>query len=225
MARKALIVFAKLPVPGDVKTRLTPPLAPDECAALYHAFLFDALDLYRGAELENVEIRLYVDRLEQDWAPKADAHSVHLQKGEELGERMLNAFLETFVAGVEQAVIIGTDHPTLPVSFVAEAFGELETPFTVVLGPSQDGGYYLLGQNEVYATLFNMKYSHSNVFNDTLDRALEAAENVTILPRWYDVDDINSLRRLMAEMRAGAPVGARTRDSLEALLEAHPDLF
>ena len=222
MSRPALLVFAKVPEPGRVKTRLCPPLAPKEAAALYEAFLRDALDRYArlGAAPGGPAVRLH---LAGDPGPLADlvptGVSVHRQRGDGLGERMLLAFVEAFAAGHDRAVVVGTDHPTLPVDFVGLAFEALRDPLTAVLGPSDDGGYYLLGLNEVAPDVFDMAYSHEDVFGDTLERVMEAHLTPVVLPAHYDVDDGPALRRLADEWRGGADVGERTAVLLRTLTE------
>ncbi len=221
---EALIVFAKRPEPGAVKTRLTPVLTAAEAARLYDAFLRDSLDAYAGLALDrSLGVRLYLTGSGDPVEPLPGGVSVHEQRGEGLGARMLNAFVETFVAGAERVAVIGTDHPTLPPAFVARAFEELRTPFSVVLGPSDDGGYYLLGMNELYPALFEgMTYSHPDVFAHTLDRAEMTGAGVSVLPSWYDVDMPAALRRLAADLDGGAgPEARRTREVLGALREKY----
>lgn len=217
----ALIVFAKAPEPGAVKTRLTGLLSDGEAARLYDAFLRDGLDAY--ARL-GVAVRLFLTPssgdLPDDLVP--DGVTLHTQRGDGLGARMLNAFVETFLAGFGRVVIIGTDHPTLPPAFVERAFEELAAPFTTVLGPSDDGGYYLLGMNEVYPQLFQgMAYSHPDVFADTLERAHATPASVSILPLWYDVDTPDALRRLAADLAAEGAGARRTREVMAVLREKY----
>lgn len=232
-ARLALLVFAKLPVPGRVKTRLTPPLAPADAAGLYEAFLRDALDLYAaqasGADPfdlgEPVDVRLYL----AGEAPGPSglvppAVPTFRQRGRGLGERMLRAFVETFAAGYEQVVIVGTDSPTLPVAFYTAAFDALEEPMTGVLGPSDDGGFVLLGLNDVDPYLFDMAYSHDGVLDETLGRLGSCGMTAVVLPSHYDVDEAAALRRLVADWRGGVPVGARTARFLETLTARYPAL-
>ena len=124
-----------------------------------------------------------------------------VQRGDGLGARMQRAFLETFAAGYERLVIVGTDHPTLPSAFVEEAFEALREPLAVSIGPSEDGGYYLLGMNEFYPQLFvGMRYSHADVFQETLARAERTSAALTVLPLWYDVDTPEALRRLRQDL-------------------------
>jgi rSAM/selenodomain-associated transferase 1 len=214
----ALIVFAKVPRPGHVKTRLTPVLTATEAARLYRAFLRDALRIYATLD---VRVRLY-------WAPPLPDDdiddlpgtiTVHEQNGDGLGERMKEAFRETLDAGYEGAAIVGTDHPTLPVSFVRQSFAALDAPRSVCIGPSEDGGFYLLGMNAFYPQLFEgMAYSHDSVFTDTLARVGTTDARLTVLPRWYDVDTPAALGRLLDDLEdpdVEAPNTRRTIDQLQ----------
>lgn len=212
----ALIVFAKVPEPGDVKTRLTSVLSPEQATRLYEAFLRDALLQYTSL---GVDVRLYLAPPEQ---PLPDGlvpgpANVHWQAGEGLGARMLRAFMETFAAGAHRAVVIGTDHPTLPSSFIDQAFAALDKPRSVSIGPSNDGGYYLLGMNDVVPSLFDMPYSHDAVFTETLKRAADAGARLTVLPPWYDVDLPEDLRRLIGDLEDPSVTAPHTRAVLQAL--------
>lgn len=222
--RDALIVFAKRPRPGAVKTRLTALLTDAEAADLYAAFLDDALAAYRSL---GAAVRLYLagDDADLGWAREryGDVATVHAQRGDGLGPRMQNAFLETFAAGHDRPVIIGTDHPTLPSAFVRLAFDELAAARGVVLGPSDDGGYYLMGMNHFFPSLFaGMTYSHEDVLAQTLERVPPEAAR-TLLPEWYDVDTPGALARLAREHDA-LPPDARTRGVLQALIGRYPSL-
>ncbi len=222
----ALIVFAKVPEAGRVKTRLTPDLDETEAADLYAAFLRDLLARYAG---RGVDTRLYLAPRETDLRTGIlkgvvpDAVSMHAQAGRDLGERMARAFLESFAAGYDRLVITGSDHPTLPGPFLDYAFESLSRPKSIVFGPAEDGGFYLLGMNDFYPELFrNMEYSHADVFSETLDRLPESEINVTILPYWYDVDTPEDLPRLAAELEAEPEVNPHTRSVLRRLAERHP---
>lgn len=217
----ALIVFAKPPTPGRVKTRLTPVLAPEEAALLYKAFLLDALAQYTALA---VDVRLYLAAdpdaggEEEPLAEAPPAAQRFRQTGPSLGARMQAAFRETLAAGYERAVIIGTDHPTLPSAFIQQAFAALEAPSSVALGPSTDGGYYLLGMNAFLPALFaDMQYSHDRVFAETLARAAQADARITILPAWYDVDEPADLQRLAAELAEQPDRAPRTHAVLRQL--------
>ena len=212
--KNALIVFAKVPAPGQVKTRLTSVLTEKEAARLYEAFLRDALDQYAALE---ADVRLYwgspLDAVPDTLTP-ADVQAF-AQAGDGLGARMQQAFLETFAAGYERVVIIGTDHPTLPSAFVEKAFRVLQEPLSITIGPSEDGGYYLLGMNEFYPQLFaGMQYSHAGVFAETLARAGQTSAALTVLPPWYDVDTPAALHRLRLDLESPDVQAPHTRRAL-----------
>ena len=224
-SKSALIVFAKVPEAGKVKTRLTTLLSPEWAARLYESFLLDALDLYCSL---NIDVRLYfsspVEKIPERF--RLESLSLHEQKGPGLGERMATAFVETFIAGYERAIIIGTDHPTLPVSFIEQAFELLKDPHHVVIGPSDDGGYYLLGMSEFYSALFkDMTYSHDQVFSQTMERAANTDASLHVLPAWYDVDDPNALKRLIKEMAGSSLPLKRTKASIKQLGVDYPSLI
>ena len=231
--RACLLVFAKVPRPGRVKTRLSPPLSPAWAARLYDAFLRDALDVFAAQATgaadplgmdEPLAVRLYLDREPPpDLAPPAI--SVRRQRGSGLGERMAGAFAEAFADGFERVLVVGTDHPTLPLALLGEAFRQLCAPLTCALAPSDDGGYVFLGLNDLAPALFDMRFSHGSVFNDTLREATAGGLAPVVLPGHYDVDDGEDLAALVAEWRAGAPVGARTAGALAALVDAFPAYF
>lgn len=206
-----LLVFAKVPRPGHVKTRLTPVLTPAEAAQLYEAFLTDALALY---DTLDVAVRLYLaPPLPDDrpaWVP--DGIPVHAQAGDGLGARMLQAFRDAFADGYDRAAVVGTDHPTLPAAFVRQSFTALQAPRSICIGPSEDGGFYLLGMTAPYPQLFEgMSYSHDRVFTDTLARIGTTDAQLTVLPRWYDVDTPAALDRLMSDLSDTAVPAERTR--------------
>ena len=222
--KRALIVFAKRPEPGAVKTRLTATLTPEEAARLYEAFLRDALNQYQALD---VGVRLYfnppVAAVPANLIP--EGVTLHEQQGPGLGARMKIAFVESFGAGYEKLVIIGTDHPTLPTAFIEKAFEALEEPSSITIGPSDDGGYYLLGMNDFYPEVFHdMRYSHADVFAQTVERAARTAAHLTLLPPWYDVDTPETLQRLVIDLNDPTVEAPHTRRVVAALLAVYPEL-
>jgi rSAM/selenodomain-associated transferase 1 len=217
--KKALILFAKRPVSGRVKTRLSPPLTPGSAAELYRRMLEDMLA--KTARLTGVDRHIFY---EQD--PEAASYFACLaprlaaapQRGDDLGERMANAFAELFAAGYGEIAIIGTDLPDLPLSFIEESFRLLAMEDTdAVYGPTEDGGYYLLALRELHGDLFReIPWSSDQVLALSLARARRKGLNIALLPVWHDVDTIDDLRRpeLMAEDN-GAP---RTREFITTRL-------
>ena len=227
--RPVLLVFAKVPRPGRVKTRLTPPLSPGWAARLYDAFLRDALDLFAGRShgadplglAEHLDVRLYLDE-DPPAGLAPPGVEVRRQQGDGLGPRLALAFAQAFADGYERAVVVGTDHPTLPPALLGEAFRQLREPMTCVVSPSDDGGYVFLGLNDLAPGVFEMDYSHALVFEDTLRQAVAAGLSPVVLPGHYDVDEAADLERLIQEWREGADVGERTAALLTEVSEALP---
>ncbi|MCM2359171.1 MAG: TIGR04282 family arsenosugar biosynthesis glycosyltransferase [Geobacteraceae bacterium] len=213
--KKALIIFAKRPVPRRVKTRLTPPLSPEEAAALYRCMLLDVLA--KVATLAGVAKHIFYEPEEHAaafFAQIAPGMARAPQRGEDLGERMANAFGELLAMGYGQVAIIGTDLPDLPLTYVEEAFGRLATDgIDALFGPSEDGGYYLLAMRELHDGLFrDVPWSSGEVLAKSLERAKQAGARVSLLPTWHDVDTADDLERPeLLDPGNGAP---RTREFL-----------
>jgi len=212
-SRNALIIFAKRPAPGRVKTRLSPPLSLEEAAELYRCMLEDILE--KVSALSGVDRHIFYEPGESAAAffeQAAPGMTSTPQQGEDMGERMSNAFAEMFDAGYEQAAVIGTDIPDIPLEFVAEAFDRLESnEVNAVFGPSEDGGYYLLAMRKLHAELFRgIRWSSGEVLEKSLERAKEAGIGVSLLPVWHDVDTAEDLKRPeLLDEGNGAP---RTRE-------------
>ncbi|HUF11399.1 MAG TPA: TIGR04282 family arsenosugar biosynthesis glycosyltransferase [Rhodothermales bacterium] len=217
MNDSAIIVFGKNPTPGKVKTRLASEFGLDGAAELYGALLIDTL--VRFSQL-GAAVRLYLaPTTEPISATVAPFDGKRLrQRGNGLGPRMKHAFEDTFDEGYHLVVIIGSDHPTLPLSTIEQAFTELRRPDTVVIGPSHDGGYYLLGLSEATGVLFDgMTYSHPDVFVQSGARARSAGLKIVTLEPWYDIDTPHDVRRLAADLIGDETPCPHTR---EWLLEA-----
>ncbi len=203
-----LIVFAKDPIPGRVKTRLTPRITPDEAAKLYKAFSLDIISNARKLKrnsVNNVTVAYTPVGAEKAFRKLVEQPINFLpQKGRNLGERMKNAFKQSFAEGAERVVIIGTDSPTLPVSYIQKAFDVLKK-IPVVIGPTFDGGYYLIGLSKQNDDIFDgVEWGTSRVFGQTLTRIKSLDTQVYILPPWYDVDtseDLEFLRSHLLAMR------------------------
>lgn len=226
-----LLVFAKSPKPGRVKTRLAGEasvLSEEESARLYAAFLKDALAQYvalmdsvahpmaielhwSGAVAEAKPFVMHALTAAAGRERSSNALNVIKQEGDGLGERMANAFQQA-LRSYERAFIIGTDHPTLPDSFIEEAFHALLGAPALCIGPSTDGGYYGLGMNCWTPNVFaDMTYSHAQVFKNTLRRAKHTDCTVTVLPEFYDVDTQSALRRMLRDMSEVRSIAPETR--------------
>jgi len=216
--RRALLIVAKRPVAGQTKTRLCPPLAPDEAAHLYECFLRDTLDVARAAAVAAGAMRYiaYLPRDESAYFHRlAPDFALAPQVGASLGERLDHALTHCLRDGFERAVIMDSDSPTLPPAYVAQAFDVLDDA-DVALGPCEDGGYYLIGVKRPQPRLLReVRMSTSNVLRDTLSLAEQAGLRVSLLPMWYDVDTVQELYRLRDELRAEADgLSPHTREFL-----------
>lgn len=198
--KNALVVMAKRPILGQTKTRLTPPLSLEQATELYACFLQDTLDLAR--QVPNVTRFIAYAPLDAQeyFAQLAPDFALVPQIGNNLGERLDYVLTHCLRNGFARVVIMDSDSPTLPAHYVTRAFDALNTA-DVVLGPCDDGGYYLIGAKRPQPRLVReVKMSTPNVLRDTLAIAREENLRVTLTERWYDVDTINELERLRAEL-------------------------
>jgi rSAM/selenodomain-associated transferase 1 len=222
MDKKALLVMAKRPYPGQTKTRMIPALTPQEAANLYACFLQDVLALVRSlpgitpciayAPADD-ETRSYFQTVAPDF-------TLVPQIGADLGARLDGVLTHCLQNGYTQVVAMNSDSPTLPAAYLAQAFAQLGDPAVdVTLGPCEDGGYYLIGWKRAHPRLVReVQMSTNHVLQDTL--AIAQAENlrVALLPSWYDVDELAELRRLQAELREKPDTAPHTRRFFEMRL-------
>src|SRR5258707_3118485 len=203
--RCALALMAKVPFTGAVKTRLTPPLSPEEAATLSTCFLRDmttnVLDM-NGDGTEGVVLYTPADAEAFLHSLLPDGCKIVAQRGETRGERLINAAAELLSNGFESVCLINSDSPTLPVEVLRTATSLLaQYGDRVVLGPSEDGGYYLIGLKHPHHELFErIAGSTAEVLSHTIERAAEINLPVEFLPTWYDVDDAATLRLLCDEL-------------------------
>ncbi|HSB44638.1 MAG TPA: TIGR04282 family arsenosugar biosynthesis glycosyltransferase [Nitrospira sp.] len=200
----ALVIFAKAPIPGQVKTRLCPPLTADEAATLHGSFVLDTLERTKAAA---GKLKLPFDRY-LACSPSSTAvffkimeerQGVKLidQVGEDLGARMKHAFETLFARGYRHVLIVGTDVPSLPLAHYQQALAFLDA-HDLVLGPALDGGYYLIGLNKPTAALFeNVSWSTDRVLSMTRERADGLGVRTALLPAWRDIDTIDDLNALI----------------------------
>jgi hypothetical protein len=211
--RAALLIVAKRPVPGQTKTRLTPPLSAEQAAALYECFLRDSLDLIRRTPgVQPVLVYLPPDAAAYFAALAPDFDRVP-QEGPDLGCRLDNALTRYLQSDYGMVAVMNSDGPTLPVACLTAAFDSLRNGADVVLGPADDGGYYLIGLKRPAPRLLReVRMSTAHVTADTLALAAEEGLSVALLPTWYDVDDSASLARLATELSTAPPdVAPHTR--------------
>lgn len=194
--------MAKAPLPGQVKTRLCPPCTLEEAARLYRCFLLDTFELVGGLRGVTVTVAYFPPGAEEAFKSMVpSAFELMPQEGDDLGERLSRAFEQLFSLGYERVVAIGADSPTLPPAYIKQSF-ELLAGAELVLGPSADGGYYLIGMKAFHPELFRgVAMGTEKVFSQTLERARRANLRVSFLPPWYDVDTQDDLKHLRAELR------------------------
>lgn len=208
--KRALALFVRAPTPGQVKTRLAPALTPEGAAALYRCFLLDTVALaMRGRSWETIIFYTPEEARQvlRDMV-KEPLELVPQSRGD-LGERMGQAFQELFARGHRLAVVIGGDLPTLPLGRLRAAFSALEQR-PVVLGPSLDGGYYLIGLQAPQPELFEgVAWGTSKVLEQTVDRLNRLGLEVECLEPWYDVDTADDLHFLVSHLRLLMASGSR----------------
>jgi len=213
--RRALLIVGKAPRAGRTKTRLVPPLSHTEAAGLSGAFLRDTVDtaLRLGWECVSVVHPALPDEAELLTSSVPSGVRLCAQAGAGLGDALRGAFDMHFAQGFERVVLVDSDSPTLPLAMLESACRELDQ-HDVTIGPSADGGYYLLGLRQQHDELFEqIAWSTEHVYQQTLDRA--SGLRVQALPEWYDVDVPADLERLLAELeRAPGDVAPHTRQAL-----------
>jgi uncharacterized protein len=219
----ALAVMAKAPRAGKVKTRLSPPLTLEESAALNICFLRDttrniAEVAARGSAAGLVCYTPVGDEAAFDGLLPQE-FALIAQRGDGFGERLRAAAEDILACGFGAVCLIDSDSPTLPALALEQAVEELGRPGDrVVLGGSADGGYYLIGLKRAHAEPFErILWSTSSVYEETVERILEAQIELVELPIWYDVDDAITLTVLEDELLDGLRPGFAIVDGYPAV--------
>ena len=205
MSRSAVVVFAKVPEPGRVKTRLLPQLTPERAAEVHRACLEDTVRLVGRipGSRKCLQVAAEFDRARQLAATLELDHQwqVAIQRGRDLGERLEETFRSLFRAGYRRVVIVGTDTPWMGAQRIRRALALLDTT-DVVLGPCADGGYYLVGARRLYPQMFcNIPWSTSQVLSTTTRVLEKARASYGRLPRDFDLDRPEDLARAAEVLR------------------------
>ena len=212
--------MTRMPIPGQVKTRLVPPLTHLAAARLYTGFLRDAVD--RLACINGVRpFVAYTPPAADDFFASIvpPGFSILPQAGEDLGERLANISEALFSRGATAVVLCDSDSPTLPDRYIGEAFRRLNEA-DVVVGPCEDGGYYLIGMQRCIPHLFaGIPWSSTHVTQRTVETAERLDLSVSLLEPWYDVDTAADLDRLCREVAASPKDAAFARHTRRALAE------
>ena len=201
--KRAVICFTRVPKPGATKTRLLPVLKPRQCADLHWAFLKDLADTYR-----ELDAHLFVA-----YTPDADWESLktvfphagfYPQKGNDLGERMYRVIRKVLELGYESAVLTGTDLPMMTAAHLESGFAALEEK-DIAIGPTSDGGYYLIGMKKPCREVFRVEgYGGASVFESTVAAAEDAGLSVGLALPCDDVDTPGDLWDLTKTVRPGS---------------------
>jgi rSAM/selenodomain-associated transferase 1 len=224
----ALAMMTKAPRAGEVKTRLVPPLTHDEAAQLNRAFLRDVTAAISAATAERIArgVAVYTplgaEAAYENILP--EKFFLIAQRGHNFGDRLVFAAEDLFTVGFTSVCLINSDSPTVPAENFTQAVKLLHLPGDrIVLGPSDDGGYYLIGLKELHREIFeHIDWSTDRVLDQTLQRAAEIDVEVKLLPAGYDVDDRATLRRLCGELLgedSGDDLAPNTRKFLAEIIE------
>jgi rSAM/selenodomain-associated transferase 1 len=221
--KKAVLVFLKVPVENTVKTRLALTLGVETTLDVYRCFIHDTLE--KAEKAGKLKIFFYPFDQEEilsgfliDVFP-GKTWPLQAQEGEDLGERMASALEHAFHHGFTKAVVIGTDSPDMPVTHLEEAFRMLDETDAVV-GPSNDGGYVLIGfTREGYspAVFKGITWSTPSVFEKTLEVMARDRISCHILPPWFDVDTGEDFNALAERLTQGLSTAGRTRSFIETM--------
>lgn len=228
MSDTALVVMARYPEVGKTKTRLARTIGHDEAVRLYQAFLTDLAQRFAGAPCDlhwaytpaGVDYHAFVAAL----APACAAHMrCFPQQGADLGPRLLNAFKWTYERQFERTIVTGSDSPQISREIVARAREALDEA-DVVLGPAEDGGYYLIAMRKPYDVFSGIPMSTSVVLQRTIELAERQDLSVRLLEPLFDIDELPDLLRLAQLLeadRALAPVTAAYLATRRNLYDNH----
>ncbi len=227
MKGPALAVMARAPVPGRTKTRLLPGLNPEQCATLSLAFLRDTISLATEIPL-CTPFLAYTPGKARELFREIIPREMQLlpQTSGGLGERMHQLIAALKTRGYSPIVLIGSDIPTLQPATLVRATSKLEHA-DVCLGPSRDGGYYLVGMNQPDQRIFqNIEWSTSSVLDRTVNKAKVAGLSVAMLEEYSDIDTMNDLQNLNNDVvRLQGNPGARVPAHTERWLRQNQNLF
>ena len=201
--KPALAVMGRAPVPGRVKTRLCPPLDPEQAAGFYECVMRDVLDELASSTRWDTWVS-YAERSRDYFQQLPDCGVALLpQRGASLGERMHAVFVDLCHVGYRQVILVGSDIPTLKAASVRKACDFLQQGRSdIVLGPADDGGYYLIGLGRPEQRLFSgITWSTASVLEQTLARARQLELGVHMVPGTYDIDLASDVERLRGDLK------------------------
>ena len=196
---KAVILFARDLILGQVKTRLSSLFDDETILRLYTCFVEDSLEKIRQVDNADCFVGISPSNISGFFNGIEDSDTrLFIQQGENLGDKMRQAFVDRFADGYKKVVIIGSDSPSLPVSYINQA---LNSDKDLMLGPSTDGGYYLIAMTGKVSEVFDgIAWGTEQVLDETLNRVKKAGVSLELLPVWYDVDFPEDLKFLKTHL-------------------------
>jgi rSAM/selenodomain-associated transferase 1 len=199
MTDNQLLIFVKNLLPGTVKTRLAKDIGQDMAMEVYKELVSYTSEI--TDKIKDIDKAVYYSQYVELWDFfNDDRYHKSIQEGNDLGQRMLNAFYDSFENGYQKAVLIGSDIPDISKKVIMDAFDKLDD-HDLVVGPAEDGGYYLLGMKDAHRELFDgMTYSHAEVY----EQLIEAAENkqlkVATVKMLFDLDTKEDMKKAGIEI-------------------------
>ncbi len=225
--KEALVLMAKAPIEGQVKTRMIGALTAEDAKQLYVAFLSDTFALMEAVMEEREDLSLILcytpEGAEEAFEEVEREGSLMIpQRGNDLGERLINIFAEVFALGFESVIAIGGDSPTLPADMIHEAFDSVENDDEVVVVPAEDNGYCLIGMRKLHQSIFqaifqDIPWGTGGVMTATEAQARKAGLSLIVGPAWYDVDTPEALERLKEELKTDKEAARFTQRFLKTL--------
>jgi len=215
--KKVIIIMAKVPIAGTVKTRLSPFLSAEQSATLAECFLRDTVGKAKSLSDELIIAYTPVEKRNVLLTTLPNEQIFIEQKGANLGGKMFHAFEFAFSQNSDAVVMIGTDSPTFPAQFITQAF-EMLLETDAVLGKTADGGFYLIGLRKLKKEIFEtIEWSSPKTFEQTARNIENLNLKLSFLPNWYDVDTPDDLKRLIKDLSKNPSIAPKTFEFLESL--------
>ena len=221
LTHTALILFTKAPVPGTVKTRLCPPLTHDEAASLHGSLVLDVIEKAQGLTGVTLYVACAPDIAHPFFKVLEGRYSARLllQEGDDLGTRMSDAIQKAFSLGHQRVILTGTDLPSLTRAQVSQTVTQLGS-HDLVLGPTLDGGYYLVALSRPAPELFrDIAWSTTTVLEETQKKAATLGLSVALLPSLRDLDEIEDLKTFVQLAGKDKSLSKRTAGALKLIAE------
>ncbi|MCP4580419.1 MAG: glycosyltransferase [candidate division Zixibacteria bacterium] len=215
--QNALMIFVKYPEPGKVKTRLYPEISLSKAAELYKAMVDDIITTHS----DNIDYEIIIcyapaERIDDFNVWLGDRYTLKAQRGPNLGDRLINAFSQVFSDGFNKAIVIGSDCPQISRTEIEAAFDALNNR-DIVIGPTEDGGYYLIGMSKLHEAAFrNISWSSDKVLGETLEILSKKRLSVDRLNSKFDIDTYRDVVRLREYLENGKPE-VSTQNTLKTL--------